>query len=165
MLAFFYEVLQPPGTKDHRYSGVKTAFTTDHKSRYNLVNTGFIEMKCSGFLPVIHTFHKNSADTTGRDATPITRRANFQVVFCRCGPLLTMHEICCHQFNFRLIKMKFSDIHPEIYCTPIKRDRDYSTVAIRGDRIHIFTAGLEIRSSLIHSFAHSLISLKSNERL
>ena len=83
-----------------------------------------------------------SADTTGRDATPIIRLANFQVVFCRCGPLLT-HEICCHQFNFRLIKMKFSDIHPEIYknnkqtMLVYKRNDDWEKIAYKTANIVI----------------------------
>ena len=47
----FYEVrLLGPETTGSCYrlfskSGVKTAFVTDHRSRYNLVNTGLIEMK------------------------------------------------------------------------------------------------------------------------
>ena len=40
-------------------SGVKTASETNHRSGYNLVNTGLIEMKSSGFLPEIHSYHKN----------------------------------------------------------------------------------------------------------
>ena len=76
-----------------------------------------------------------SAGTTGRDATHIFRQANFQVVFCLGGVKVASATdisviLVWLRWNFQTFILRY---------TPIKRDRDFSTVAIREDSIYIFT--------------------------